>query len=117
MERATQETWAKRVERWKESGLTAREFASEVGINAQSLSWWSWRLRSGSKKRPRVRRRAPATTAAKPAVSPLTFVEMTAAVERDALEVVVASGVRICVRPEFDAATLTRLLDVLDARR
>ena len=37
MERTTQETWAKRIERWKESGLTAGEFATEVGINIRSL--------------------------------------------------------------------------------
>ncbi len=34
---AIREQWAKRVERWKDSGLTAKEFAAETGINAQSL--------------------------------------------------------------------------------
>jgi hypothetical protein len=51
------------------------------------------------------------------AISPLTFVEMTAAPETDRLEVVLASSVRIRVRPGFDSATLGRLLDVLEARR
>jgi hypothetical protein len=42
---------------------------------------------------------------------------MTAAVDVDRLEVVLPSGVRIRVRPGFDADTLGRLLDVLEARR
>jgi len=34
--RVSRDEWAKRVERWKDSGLTAKEFASEVGINPRS---------------------------------------------------------------------------------
>ena len=37
MARATREMWAKRVERWADSELTAKEFAAEVGINAGTL--------------------------------------------------------------------------------
>lgn len=44
MARASRETWAKRVERWKDSGLTAREFAAELGINAGALSHWKYQL-------------------------------------------------------------------------
>jgi hypothetical protein len=35
----------------------------------------------------------------------------------DSLEVILSTSVRVCVRPDFDAATLTRLLDVLEGRR
>ena len=49
MERASQETWANRVERWKASGLTAAEFATELGISGHSLKWWKWRLSNGKK--------------------------------------------------------------------
>ncbi len=114
---STREIWAKRVERWKESGLTAKQFASEVGVSPHSLSWWSWRLRSRSKGRPAARRTATMTIAGKSTVSPLTFVELTAAARNDALEVVLTTGVAVRVRPEFDARTLTRLLDVLEERR
>ena len=34
MVRATRETWAKRIEKWKASGRTAEEFASELGVRA-----------------------------------------------------------------------------------
>jgi hypothetical protein len=31
--RASAEEWQKRVERWRESGLSADQFAAELGIN------------------------------------------------------------------------------------
>jgi transposase len=43
--RADRGEWAKRVQRWQESGLTAREFADEMGLKATSLSFWRWRLK------------------------------------------------------------------------
>ena len=126
--RETRETWAKRVERWKDSGRTAADFASEVGVSPRSLTWWRWRLAQESPQpapptQPpapapvRRRRRARSKSAAEAAVAPLTFVEVSAGVESHALEVVLPSSIRIRVRPEFDAATLGRLLDVLDQRR
>jgi hypothetical protein len=40
-ERVGREEWAKRVERWADSGLTASEFAAELGINPRTLSYWN----------------------------------------------------------------------------
>lgn len=114
MDRESRETWAKRVERWKDSGLTGKEFAAELGVNAHSLAWWKWRLSSAaaakaSPRRARSTRRAP---------PPLTFVEMTkAAIAPEALEIVLPSSVRVRVPAAFDARALGRLLEVLDARR
>jgi hypothetical protein len=42
--RTSREEWAKRVERWKNSGLTAKEFAGELGFNPRSLVFWKWQL-------------------------------------------------------------------------
>jgi hypothetical protein len=39
-----QKVWAKRVERWRESGLRASEFAAELGVNAGTLAHWKYRL-------------------------------------------------------------------------
>jgi transposase len=115
MERTSRETWAKRVERWQDSGLTAKEYAAEVGINAHSLSWWKWRLSSGARAQGGVpRKRRSAISPATP--SPLTFVEMTSAVIHESLEVVLPSSIRIRVPSSFDAPTLGRLLDVLEHR-
>jgi len=122
---AVREKWAKRVERWKDSGLSAKQFAAEIGINARSLSWWRWHLAkaepSPTVAAPRRRRRRSTTTETaltKPlAITPMTFVEMTAPMSTDLLEVILPTTVRICVRPGFDGATLGRLLDVLEQRR
>jgi hypothetical protein len=118
MERVSREEWAKRVERWKDSGLTAAEYAAETGINAHSLSWWRWQLGSASKSASPAQRRArrPRVAATKTA-TPLTFVELTAPPIAEPLEVVLASSIRVRVPASFDAAALGRLLDVLEQRR
>jgi transposase len=36
--------WARRVERWKRSGLTAAEFGAREGFDGKQLSWWKWHL-------------------------------------------------------------------------
>jgi hypothetical protein len=115
MERASQETWAKRVERWKASGLTAAEFAAELGISGHSLKWWKWRLKkSEAPRKPRLPTRGARSTSS--TVPALTFVEMSAA-RGEPLEVVLGNGVRIRVPGDFDAIALGRLLDLLDRRR
>lgn len=120
MDRVSREAWAKRVERWRESGLTAAQYAAEIGVRPQTLSWWKWRLASLGQVRT-VSQRGQRRTSLKPVkastVSPLTFVEMRAPAPAEPFEVVLPTRFRICVRPDFDAATLTRLLDVLEARR
>jgi hypothetical protein len=44
MARESRAVWAKRVERWRESGLRATEFAAELGVNAATLTQWKYRL-------------------------------------------------------------------------
>jgi len=36
--------WQKRIERWRDSGLSAEQFAAELGINAGTLKYWKYRL-------------------------------------------------------------------------
>lgn len=62
--------WAKRVERWCESGLTAQEYAAEIGVNANTLQHWGWRLRNdaGEKATRKTGKRAP--------TSPVPLVEV-----------------------------------------
>jgi hypothetical protein len=76
-------------------------------VSEGSLRWWKWRLASDASN----------GATRKPEVAPLTFVEMTTAVPRDVLEVVLTTGVRIRVPADFDAAAIERLLDVLERRR
>ena len=114
MPKQSREIWAKRIERWKDSGLTAAEFAAETGVNAHSLSWWKWRL--GAKTAPsaptsgRRSRRAPLA----PSVQPLQFVELAAPAGSNVLEVVLARDRTIRVPLGFDGPTLERLLGILE---
>jgi hypothetical protein len=117
MARETREVWAKRVERWRDSGLTVKEFAAEIGVNANTLAGWRWRIGSGA------RRPAPAVARSSPA-----FVEVVAAPEvgttratlsarvAEPLELILRGGHRVRVPAEFDPAALRRLVDALEAR-
>lgn len=114
MQKETRETWAKRVERWKDSGLTAAEYAAETGINAHSLSWWRWRLGAPPSSVPPTRRRPRKAPAIAPAEPPLTFIEVPAPSQGGALEVVLARGRTLRVPVGFDGPTLERLLGILE---
>ncbi|SRR5260370_37792346 len=46
MQRATRDTWATRVARWKDGGLSAAAFAAQVGVNPHKLTWWKRQLDS-----------------------------------------------------------------------
>ena len=118
MERVSREAWAKRVERWQDSGLTAAEYAGEIGVKAHTLAWWKWRLASGERSATSPhRRRASRPSVERAAVSPVTFVEMPAPGATETLEVVLPTSIRIRVPAGFDAAALGRLLGVLEQRR
>ena len=95
MDRTSREERAKRVERWRDSGLTAAEFAAELGINAHSLSWWKWRLAAEPAKRGFTRRSSSRSRASQRCRRRLPFLEMTPPVQRELLEIVLATGVRV----------------------
>src|ERR1700689_2009563 len=92
---AAHEIWAKRVEGWRASGLTAAEYGQRHRLSEASLKWWKWRL--GARKVP-ARKRAPAP------MSPLTFVELASSAGHEAIEIVFESGTRIRVPSGFDAS-------------
>ncbi len=106
MARGSREVWAKRVAQWKASGLKAKDFARRQKVSEVSLKWWKWRLGAEARKRSK-----------KAAISPLTFVEMTTAMQREPFEIVLEHGARVRVPHEFDDASLGRLLDALERRR
>lgn len=118
MSRASRDTWAKRVERWQDSELPLREFASEAGVNPSTLSYWKWRLSREAPKSAARRRAAPRKTASL-AVRPLSFVELTKQAPArlvEPFEVELVSGERIRVPSSFEAEALARLLRVLEQR-
>lgn len=94
------------MQRWVDSGLTAREYAAETGLNENTLAHWKWRLGTQA---PRAAPRA-------------GFVEVvagTAAPEAAAtcFELVLPQGLVLRVPPRFDAAGLRRLLTALQEAR
>jgi transposase-like protein len=116
MEQKASEVWAIRVERWRRSGLAAAQFAAREGINRHTLAYWKWKLRHGPQPPPR-RESPPAGV-----VRAADFVELVAAraavaEPAPAFEVVLAHGYRVRLAHGFAGEALTRLLDVLEARR
>lgn len=108
MARERREVWEKRVERWREGGLTAEEFARELGCKASTLRQWKYKLAVGKPGKP---------------IGPserIEFVELVAPAQSaganaEPLEVVVGKAT-IRVPKGFDAETLGRLVAVLEGR-
>jgi hypothetical protein len=113
MARESRDTWAKRVERWRASGLTTEEYAAEIGVKANTLKHWSWVLgrdrRSVAPPRRAARQREPAFVE----VSPPRDVPQTSA---EPIEVVVRDGVRVRVPTVFDVDALRRVIAALEVR-
>jgi hypothetical protein len=117
--KVTREEWAKRVERWKDSGLSLGEYSREVGISASSLKWWRWRLEADANATPGKRRpRKYRSGLPKQVPAAVTFVELPLSGRRQApVEIVLTSRVRIRVQADFEVATLERVLTVLGSRK
>lgn len=94
--------WTERVSAWRESGLSADEFAKDKEFRAQTLRWWATEF---------VRRSRP----------PKPKLAMARVVPRnDAREETLAVHVgvaRIAVRAGFDAALLRRVVSALGEGR
>jgi hypothetical protein len=102
--RTSRVEWAKRVERWRDSGLTAAQFGAETGVNPRTLAYWKWVLSKKSRG---------GKTAA-PAISTPAFVEVRTAASSAAFELALGNGRRLQIPAAFDAGTLERLLAILE---
>jgi transposase-like protein len=120
----TRELWTKRVERWKDSGLSARDFASEMGINPQTLSYWRWKLGKNAGKTPARRKRsgfvevvADAAGSELPARTDPQLMSEPSMAEQppEPLEIVLRDELRIRVPAHFDPEALRRVLATLGA--
>jgi hypothetical protein len=115
--RVGREEWAKRVERWRDSGLTTAEFAAEVGINAKTLTYWAWTLKreAGGTRRvwPAKKKRPAATPPAASARARPAFVEVESHAPQARFELEVR-GRRLHIPKTFDAQQLRSLLAILE---
>jgi transposase-like protein len=99
-ERASRDEGRRRVERWKDSGLTAKEFAAETGINAGTLQFWRYKLR---KLGPGRRGRARATASI---LSSIVEVQAAVVAAESRFEIEVGNGRRLLpVRTGYGEAT------------
>lgn len=123
--RTSREEWARRIAEWRRSGLSVRQFAARLGVNAKTLGYWVWRLSSSTR---RVDARADSSGGAR-------FVEVVGAVARPApkrsprsprqeslvqtVEVALRDGLRLRVGWPMDgdaARQLATLVAALEAR-
>ncbi len=114
------------------SGLSEAEFGRREGIGAQRLGWWRRRLgaaqppgapvlpafvpvRLVTEAEPQApgRRASPKGVATEPSASPACS-EPAAARTSSSIEVVLLSGRRLVVGPDFDAGAVSRLVCVLE---
>jgi transposase-like protein len=117
--RESQEVWSERVERWIASGKTASAYAAELGVQAQTLRNWRWKLSrmgsSGSRRRKAHDRSAGQATDR----ACVEFLEVRAPIQEssaESYEVLLPGGGRIRVPASFEATALRRLIDVVESR-
>ena len=100
--------------RWRGSGLTAREFAAEIGVNAHTLQHWAWRLRGAGEEHG-----APSRLTEPHRAQDVEFIEVRTTPDDAApmamLEIVLSGGATIRVPARFDEITLRRVIAVLEA--
>lgn len=103
---ATQARWSEHIRAWKTSGLSCKDYATRAGINPGTLSWYASRLRTGIGK-----------TGASATTTFDGFIEVIAKPRdgRESIEVL-THGASIRIPVGFDDRTLTRILDILEAR-
>jgi len=99
--------WAEQVRQWRQSGLTAREFAQRVGIKAGTLSHWAWRLGRTRSAEPRARHTRDGGREPQ-------LVELVAGAIADHwFELELGDGRRLRIPAQFEAASLEALLALL----
>ena len=108
MSKATHAERQGHVEAWEESGLSARAYAAQAGVNPNTLVGWRWQQR-----RPAEAQRSRRSAA-------LEFVELReteGSGERDARIELRLDGLTVRVPDGFEPETLRRVLSVLAQAR
>src|SRR4051794_5884254 len=105
--------WRDHVASWKSSGLSLRLYSERHGLKAGTLGYWNSRLKAQAAD-------APASSAGPEAAFLAVHVaEPTVTMPEprdDRIELTLPGGCVVRVGRGFDAATLERLLDVVERR-
>ena len=109
--------WARRVQGWQESGLTADEYGAQLGVKARTLTYWKWLLRKEAQGEPRVWPRKKKERPSTP-TTPETpkFVEIRTGPVDGRITLELRDGRRVLIPDSFDADGLRRLLTVLEGK-
>ncbi len=114
MGREPRAVWEKRIERWRDSGLTAKEFAVEIGVEVGRRRYWEWHLTKTGHGAVRRSAGGAGTATREPwraEMAAIPFVEVAApAPSEEPIELVAASGLRVRVPARFDEEALRRIL-------
>jgi hypothetical protein len=108
--RTSRDEWKKRIERWRESGLTAEQYAAELGINAGTLKFWKYKL---GRPETSAGRRQPRQPKAPSVPLPLVEVRPVVVATASGFELDLSGGRRLRIPASFEAESLGRLLTVL----
>ena len=116
---AKERSWRRLLGQWQRSGQTARDFCAAHGLSEPSFYAWrreiARRDQEGKRRTPTPTRASAAGRSASQTLPTFVPVRLAAAVATAcALEVVVASGRVLRVRPGFDVDVLRQLLAVLE---
>ncbi len=95
--------WLAHVEQWRHSGISKAAYCTAHGLNFSSFRYWLRKSRSASVDAP----------ALPPAIVPLPF---TLALKPPTIGLLVGDRYALDIPADFDEATLTRLLSVLEPR-
>jgi len=117
MAKTSRAEWVKCVERWQDSGLTAKEFAAELAVSPNSLTFWKWKLRRERTEQTLAGSKSvkPVSKATVPKFLQLVATEREVAVPAVPLEVVVRGDIVVRVPHGFDDQMLSRVLRALGA--
>lgn len=107
---ANRQRWGTKVEAWRTSGQRLSTWAREQGISRDALEYWKQQFSDKASVSVRERSNGPLTLIP---VQPTTM-----ALSSSPIEIMLDTrpGLRLSLSPGFDAATLARVLDVLEAR-
>src|SRR3954451_25166775 len=105
--------WRDHVAGWKSSGLSLRLYSEEHGLKAGTLGYWNSRVKARGADAPASSAGPEATFLAVRVADPTATMPEP---RDDRIELALPGGCVLRVGRGFDAATLERLLDVVERR-
>jgi len=111
--RTGRDEWRRRVERWRESGLSAEAFAAELGTKPATLKFWKYRIEQETRGAAGSRGKS----GRKAVLNPSSLVEVRSPVITTSSFVLeLSTSRRLQIPAVFDEHALERLLTVLERR-